>query len=115
MTLDFFQHKILTLVYRNKNIFNLTDEDLETAKNCISKFDSVQYACAPSSIAVTVIYCILKKHNDQTKIKPVSSMFVTNIMIKKRGNYKSLESISQKKLTSFPIRRWKEIIEDLMI
>ncbi|OQY38950.1 MAG: hypothetical protein B6229_04755 [Spirochaetaceae bacterium 4572_7] len=106
MSLDYFQHKVLTIVYRNKHIYNLTEEDLDKAKKCVAKFDSVKYPCAPSSIAATIIYHLVKSKDASIKIEPFRLKFVTNIIVFKRN--------VQKKVTRFTITKWKDIIKELM-
>lgn len=106
MDLDYFQHKVLSIIYRNKNIFDLSEEELNLARNCVSKFDSVVYPCAPSSIAATVIYHLVKRKDESIKIKPFCVKFVTNIIVFKRN--------VQKKVTRYTISKWDVVISDLM-
>ena len=110
----YFRHRVMELVKRNYDLFDLNENDIAIMGNAIERFDDVEYQCAPSSIAGTMIYVILKKKNKKIKIRDVTENFVTNCVIKKCNRKTGLRTEGMKRISMFAIIKWRPVVTKVL-
>ena len=111
---NYFQHKVLELINRNSIIFSLTDDDINLINSKIKQFSEIDNPCAPSSIAASLIYNILRQRNPQLTIKMIANKFKTDIITSRYNRSTGIKIKTNKNISVFSIAKWRTKIYNLL-